>query len=357
MTNLTTRNRPAPAFNPPILPLGRVVQTAVIAAGHSKHTRRSYVTSIGQFCQYLSGELGISPPLAEPERDGRRTRWAFRQDSRVLGHISPSMLDGFRQWLAANGASANTQEVRIAAIVTFLSVCYRDGLLTDAHARRLGLRPYQARRTRDQKPTGRRLSPKEVRQLRAAIPTGTTKGKRDAAIVDLMLFAGLRRGEICGLSADSIRQENGRFWLTITGKGNKTRRIKIHDTLYKSISTWLTARDEATPPLPAVTGRAPRPLFEGITRHGRPTGRRVTGATIGRIVAEYGHAAGLSPAAGPNVLAPHDLRRTCARNAYDNGAPLPKIQQLLGHANVETTMRYIGHDDDDTDTATDYVRY
>lgn len=42
---------------------------------------------------------------------------------------------------------------------------------------------------------------------------------------------------------------------------------------------------------------------------------------------------------------------------YDNGAPLPKIQQFLGHANIETTMRYIGYDEDDTETATDYVRY
>ncbi|MCA9958309.1 MAG: site-specific integrase [Anaerolineales bacterium] len=233
--------------------------------------------------------------------------------------------------------------------MTFLSVCYRDGLLPDEQARRLGLQPYKPRRQRDRKPTGRRLSPQEVKKLRATVDTAVLKGKRDLAILDMMLYAGLRRAEVCSLTGDSLQQQDGRFWLTIQGKGSKTRRLKVHDVLYQSLADWL-----------AEAGKLKQTkdvLFEGMTRHGRLTGNPLTGATVGRIVAEYGHAAGLAPASGANALAPHDLRRTCARNAYDNGAPPPKIQQFLGHANIETTMRYIGYDEDDTETATDYVRY
>ncbi|MCA9948055.1 MAG: tyrosine-type recombinase/integrase [Anaerolineales bacterium] len=119
--------------------------------------------------------------------------------------------------------------------------------------------------------------------------------------------------------------------------------------------TWLAAAEKPE--------QIKETLFEGMTRHGRLTGSALTGAIIGRIVAEYGHAAGLAPASGANAVAPHDLRRTCAKRyhvspmPYDNGAPLPKIQQFLGHANIETTMRYIGYDEDDTEIATDYVRY
>lgn len=46
--------------------------------------------------------------------------------------------------------------------------------------------------------------------------------------------------------------------------------------------------------------------------------------------------------AGINNLAPHDLRRTCARLCHSSGGELEQIQFLLGHASVQTTERYIG---------------
>ena len=350
MSELTTQpNALIPDTQSPIQPLGDLVHNAVIAAGRSPHTRRAYQTSIGQFFQYLSQAQNITPPLAEPETNGRKTIWAFRGDSRILLHITPSLLDGFRTWLENTGASPNTQETRLAAVITFLSVCYRDGLIPDDQARRLSLQPYKPRRQRHQKPTGRRLSPPEVKKLRAAMDTNTLKGKRDLAILDMMLFAGLRRAELCALTGDSLQQHGSRYWLIIHGKGHKTRRLKVHDMLYQSLTVWLASAEKSE--------QTKDTLFEGMTRHGRLTTNPLTGATIARLVAQYAHAAGLAPATGTNALAPHDLRRTCARNAYDNGAPLPKIQQFLGHANIETTMRYIGYDEDDTETATDYVRY
>ena len=85
--------------------------------------------------------------------------------------------------------------------------------------------------------------------------------------------------------------------------------------------------------------------------------RPITPTDVGRLVASYGAKAGLSPARGKGRLGAHDLRRTCACNAYDNGATLLQVQQMLGHADPKTTALYIGLDQDDTDTAVDYVRY
>jgi integrase len=67
--------------------------------------------------------------------------------------------------------------------------------------------------------------------------------------------------------------------------------------------------------------------------------------------------AGLGPISGPGKLAPHDLRRTCARNAYDHGATLLQVQTLLGHSDPKTTARYIGADSDDDNTAVDRLKY
>ncbi len=72
---------------------------------------------------------------------------------------------------------------------------------------------------------------------------------------------------------------------------------------------------------------------------------------------EYGARAQLAPRYGAQQLSPHDLRRTCARNAYDNGANLLLVQAALGHTDPKTTAHYIGTFDQDDHTAIDYVRY
>jgi integrase len=94
-----------------------------------------------------------------------------------------------------------------------------------------------------------------------------------------------------------------------------------------------------------------------MNRHGQLSGHAIYATTASRIVTEYGAAAGLSPATGSKRLSAHDLRRTAARNAHDNGASLLKVQAMLGHADPKTTALYIGLDEDDDDTATDYIRY
>lgn len=341
---------PTPAVGPgPVdwsRPLGELVRGAVVAAGRSAHTRRQYATSLGQFWQYVGRATNAPGELAECTRDADgRSVWSYRGDARLVGRLSPSGVDGFRSWLQANGASPATVEIRFAAVKTFLSVCYRDGFLTDDHARRLDVRPFTPRRHRDRQPVGRRLTPDEVRRLRAAVDPATVKGRRDLAVVDCMLFAGLRRSEVAGLRVEDLRPDGGRHWLTVRGKGSKTRRVKVADPLFASLAGWFDA-----------AGKRDGFVFEGL-QHERLTGRQLTGSTVGRLVAEYGAAAGISAGAGPGVLSAHDLRRTFARNAYANGATLLAIRDALGHESVETTERYIGAGSDDTKTAVDFVRY
>lgn len=336
-------------------PLGDLVNMAVIVASNSKNTRRAYRQSIGQFFQYLSEVLGTERPIAETTKEGRKTVWLYRGTAAILKHLTPSVLDGFTVWLEASaGVSINTANARFYAVKTFLSVAYRDGYLTDAMAWRLNVTMFKRRVQRDNKPVGRRLSPSEVRKLRRAPDTDTLKGQRDLAILDCMLFAGLRRSEVASLKIGDIEVDNGRYWLIVTGKGRKTRRIKMHDTLYKSLTAWIDASDRAS--------AHSQPIFVGMDRHGNLSGVAVNGSTVGRLVTQYGALSGLAPATAGELgklspLGAHDLRRTAARNAHDNGAPLLYIQKWLGHKDPKTTARYIGLGEDDSDTATDYVHY
>jgi integrase/recombinase XerD len=164
-----------------------------------------------------------------------------------------------------------------------------------------------------------------------------------------MLYGGLRREEVVRLKLENFHQDGGRLWIVLSGKGAKTRRIKVHDALYKSLLGWLGVIQKP------IGGEGY--LFTGVNKAGKVGSCPLDASVIGRLVAEYGCAAGIAPLAGSNRLSPHDLRRTCARNAYDNGASLLLVQAMLGHSDPKTTARYIGAYDQDDNTAVDYVRY
>jgi integrase len=339
-------------------PLSDLIEATLSAAGRSAATRRSYQTAIGLFVQYLDQERGswlplefsdIWRPFATPMTEGRRTVWLFRPPAAVLRLVDARALDGFRAWRTLSGDSNQTATIRLYAVRTFLSVAVRDGVLTSEQIQSMGLIAYRQRQKQSKQPVGRRLTPSEVRRLRDSVDTTTRKGIRDLAILDMMLFAGLRREEVADLELSAFRQDGGRWWLILTGKGDKTRRLKLHDVLYQSLTRWL---DSA-----GLHMDSSGPVFRSFDRGDRPTTKSLDASVIGRLVAGYSYDAGIAAERGPNQLSPHDLRRTCARNAFENGASLLLVQAMLGHEDPKTTAQYIGAFESDDDTAVDYVRY
>lgn len=78
-------------------------------------------------------------------------------------------------------------------------------------------------------------------------------------------------------------------------------------------------------------------LFLAINKTGKVQGRGFTAKVIWSIVREAATSCGIG------VIAPHDLRRTCARLCHQAGGELEQIQFLLGHVSVQTTERYLGY--------------
>ena len=77
-------------------------------------------------------------------------------------------------------------------------------------------------------------------------------------------------------------------------------------------------------------------LFRRVSSAGRPWGERVTEKLVWHVIKEFAAKIGVAK------LAPHDLRRTCARLCRAGGGELEQIQLLLGHISVQTTERYLG---------------
>ncbi|MFZ0582681.1 MAG: site-specific integrase [Candidatus Acidiferrales bacterium] len=154
----------------------------------------------------------------------------------------------------------------------------------------------------------------------------TLKGKRDRAILALLLGCGLRRRELTELSLKYVqRREDHWAIVDLIGKAAHVRTIPMPDWVKHTIDLWLLASSVAD-------GR----LFRRVCRTGSIWGDEMTEKVVWHVVKHYARMLGLTK------LAPHDLRRSCARLCHASGGELEQIQFLLGHVSVQTTERYLG---------------
>ena len=173
---------------------------------------------------------------------------------------------------------------------------------------------------------GNWLLANEARALWELPDAKTLKGKRDRAILSLLLACGLRRGEVAGLQLDDIqRREDHWAIVDLAGKGGHVRTVPIPDWVTRTIREWVTA-----------AGISSGKLFRCVCRADKTWGDFMTDRVVWHIVKDYAAKLGL-----PH-LAPHDLRRSCARLCHVAGGELDQIQFLLGHVSVQTTEKYLG---------------
>jgi site-specific recombinase XerD len=152
------------------------------------------------------------------------------------------------------------------------------------------------------------------------------KGKRDRALLALLLACGLRRHEAVALRLDHLQQREEHWAIVdLVGKGVHVRTVPVPDWVRQELDNWLTTAG-------IDRGR----LFRRVNKVGKIWGEGITEKAVWHIVKQSARTVGVAK------LAPHDLRRTCARLCHTSGGELEQIQFLLGHASVQTTERYLG---------------
>jgi site-specific recombinase XerD len=186
------------------------------------------------------------------------------------------------------------------------------------------------------------LSPTEVKQLLCQPDTCTPIGRRDKIALGLCVAAGLRREEAVAVQFADIEQlplgGSYRAVINVRGKGAKDRAVPIKAALASDIAAW---GEEI-----GTDGFVLRSLGRG-----KRLGERLTAVSLFRIINKYGKRL------GKPQLAPHDLRRTYAQLGYEAGIPITQISTLLGHASIETTMRYLNLELDMVTTVSDFIPY
>ena len=173
---------------------------------------------------------------------------------------------------------------------------------------------------------GNWLTAEQSRRLLRRKDPPSLRGLRDHAMVSLLLGCGLRRGEVLALALESVQQREEHWVIAdLLGKAGHVRTVPIPGWVKASLDAWTNAAG-------LTRGRA----FRAINKAGRVWGDGMTAKVIWDVVkAAAAHA-------GIEKLAPHDLRRTCARLCHLAGGELDQIQFLLGHVSIQTTERYLG---------------
>jgi integrase/recombinase XerD len=167
------------------------------------------------------------------------------------------------------------------------------------------------------------LQVEQVHRLLDAVTASDTRYPlRDAALLELMYATGLRVGEVTSLKLDSLRPNLG--ILRCLGKGSKERIVPVTRRAIAAIDRYLETERPRQ-----VRRQTTEYLF--VSRGGKPLGREVVAA----MLRKYALLAGL-----PIKVTPHTLRHSFATHLLRGGADLRVVQELLGHAKVETTEVY-----------------
>jgi integrase len=229
----------------------------------------------------------------------------------------------YRIFLEQKQYAATTINLRLATVRRVAFEAADSGLLSPELAagirrvkgvRRIGVR------------VGNWLTVEQAKRLLAVVDRGSLRGKRDYAMIAMLIGCGLRRGELLALRVDSV-QSREEHWVIadLLGKAGHIRTVPIPSWVKAAIDEWKEAG--------CITEGS---LFRSINKTGRVWGTGMTPKVLWEVVQAAAKRASIEK------LAPHDLRRSCARLCHLAGGELDQIQFLLGHVSIQTTERYLG---------------
>jgi len=261
----------------------------------SPHSRRAYAKSLDDF---ISWYLAFS-----------------------RGTLSKALVQAYRAELDRQGLASSTINVRLAAIRKLVAEAADNGLLDPVlaagialvkGAKQLGVR------------AGNWLNREEARLLLLAPDPKTLKGKRDRALLGVLIGCGLRRAELVTLTIGHLQQREARWvWIDLMGKGSRLRTVPVPNWVKILVDDWI-----------AASGIQEGKVFRAVDKAGCAWGSGITEKVVWWTVLAYAKPLGFVN------LAPHDLRRTCAKLCRSSGGDPEQIQLLLGHASIQTTERY-----------------
>ena len=273
------------------------------------------------------GWLRVERRLAARSLALYESAFAHLQQSAAASGVAlrEAQMHHVRRWAAqrhASGLSPRSIALELSAWRGFYRWLGRAGLV--------GANPVAGvRAPRAAKPLPKALSVDHAVALVQHRPEGgePALAARSAAIAELLYSSGLRVGELVGLDVSAADGAAG--WIDaddaaahVLGKGSKRRSVPVGARALQAIAAWLAVRG-------SVAGPDERALFVGVR------GARITAGQVRAGLKAAAIAAGL-----PTHVHPHMLRHSFASHLLQSSGDLRAVQELLGHANIQTTQVY-----------------
>jgi integrase len=237
--------------------------------------------------------------------------------------FTKATVSAWRVALESRGLGSVSINVRITAVRKLAVEAADNGLLAPELA--AGIVRVKGSKSKGVR-VGNWLSVQQAQKLLNAPDVSTKKGLRDRAMLAILLGCGLRRSEVAALTMRHIQQRDGRWCIVdLVGKHGRVRTIPVPTWVKVAVDVWTGG-----------TGITDGHVLRPVGRGDRVVGDRMTEKVVWQLLQPYARAAGV-----PGI-APHDLRRSCAKMCRAAGGELEQIQLLLGHASVQTTERYLG---------------
>lgn len=165
--------------------------------------------------------------------------------------------------------------------------------------------------------------------IRKAGEAGTIESKRNKIILSMLATTGMRRSEVVGIKINDIHMDNGRYFVSVLGKGNKVRKLEIARVVYRDVVEYVQTRGLAM--------SSNDYLFVNHARNAQEN-QKLSAQSVYNIVKMCAEETGLDP----TLIHPHTMRHTYATTVCMNDLADDKtLQQLMGHSSWNTTNRYI----------------
>ena len=256
-------------------------RAAVLDSLRSPESKRGYRHAIDEFIQWYCSEPRLS--------------------------FNKIVVTRYRIFLENRGLAAGTINGRLAAVRRLAYEAADAGLLSPELAASI-------RRVKGVKKLGVRLgnwlTADEARRFWQTPDPNTLKGKRDRAMLAVLLGCGLRRRELADLDFRHLQQREDHWAIVdLVGKGGHIRTVPVPEWVKTTVDEWIRAAE-------LTAGR----LFRCVCRAGKWWGDGVTERVVWHVVKFYAARVGFAR------LAPHDLRRSCAKLCHSAGGELEQIQ-------------------------------
>lgn len=287
---------------------------------------RALAPEVEAFLDHLALERDVSPnTVAAYRRDltelGRFLGEYYGAGEWSWGGVDRLAMRGFLAHLDRKGLGRRSIARSLSAVRSFYRFLLRDELVATNPGRMVGS-PKLARHLPAYLDRGQVERLFDAASARAM--EGGHREVRDLAILELFYSTGIRLAELQGLDrrdVDLVSQQ-----ARVRGKGRKERIVPVGDHATRALRSYEPRRDEL---IRRVAGADRNAFFLG--ERGKRLSRRGVQRAVGSLLDIVGEDAGLSV---------HSLRHTFATHLLDGGADLRAVQELLGHASVQTTQIY-----------------